>query len=294
MTSHIEQLPNPSDQTFAVIGAGRVGISLGYLLKRAGCSVTGCFARSESSKALAAKWLKAPVRRTMKEAAADADCLLLTVPDSAIESVSTELAEDGSIGAGTFVLHTAGAFGVAPLQPAVESGARAIAFHPLQAVPDVEGGTAHIPGSWVGVTATTELFGWAEALAAVIGCKAFEVPEEKRPLYHAAAAMSSNYLVTLSWLVQQTFPNLEPFIPLMRGTLDNIERAGPESALTGAIVRGDVETIERHLEFLQREARHIEPYYRELGRATLELAARSGRIDTTKQQRVAAVLETQP
>jgi predicted short-subunit dehydrogenase-like oxidoreductase (DUF2520 family) len=286
--------PDPSTQTFAIIGAGRVGISLGYLLERAGYRVTACFARSDSSEALAARWLNAPIRRELHEAANGADCLLLTVPDSAIEDLCHQLVAQGSIKEETFVLHVAGAFGVAPLSPAIDVGARAVAFHPLQAVPDVESGTQHIPSSWVGITCAQQLVPWANALAAAIGCTPFEVQEEKRPLYHAAAAIASNYLVTLSWLAAETFQSLDPFLPLMRGTLDNIERRGPEAALTGAVVRGDVQTIERHLESLDRNAQLVAPYYRALGKATLELAVRSGRLNASSREKVAALLETKP
>jgi predicted short-subunit dehydrogenase-like oxidoreductase (DUF2520 family) len=291
MNPQSEALPHPSKQSFAILGAGRIGVSLGYLLSRAGYRLTGCFARSDGSAQLAEKWIGPVVTRDLDTAAKGADCLFLTVPDGAISNVCDDLVSNGSLTQKSLVLHTAGAFGLEPLRPAIDAGAQALAFHPLQSVPDVESGIENIPGSWVGLTCRAELVPWAAALAEGIGCRTFEVPEERRGLYHAAAAIASNYLVTLTSLVTDAFGNLEPFIPAMRGTLANVERAGPVEALTGAIVRGDVETLRRHLNSLEEAAPKVVTHYKGFGRATLDVAWRTGKLSDSQRDEIDALLD---
>ena len=92
-----------------------------------------------------------------------------------------------------------------------------------------------------------------------IGGKPFTVAEKDRPLYHAAACIASNYLVTLMYLSQQLYMTLglsadearRTFWPLVQGTITNIEQKGIPDALTGPVSRGDRGTILKHLEAMQ-------------------------------------------
>ena len=114
--------------------------------------------------------------------------------------------------------------------------------------------------------------------------------DEQRALYHSAAVLASNYLVTLAALVQDAFGEIDPFIPLMEGTLANVRNLGTTRALTGPILRGDASTIERHIEALQDLAPAVAPYYRTLGVATAEQLAASGRLQGENAHRIIEAL----
>jgi predicted short-subunit dehydrogenase-like oxidoreductase (DUF2520 family) len=281
---------SPKSQTFAIVGAGRVGISLGRVMQQAGYRIIACSVRSKESQQRAAQWLNVPVHLNAADAARQADCVIVSVPDAAIPSVCEGLVSDGALKEGSYLLHTAGALGTGPLEPAQQVGAKTAAFHPLQSIPDVESGIERVSGSWIGLTCAEEVIPWAEELAADIGCRVLVVPEDLRTLYHASAVIASNYLVTLAGLVHAAYGEVEPFLPLMRGTLANVEALGPATALTGPIVRGEAETVESHIEELQNLAPTVAPYYRILGVATAEQAAASGRLHGESALRVVEAL----
>ena len=186
----------------------------------------------------------------------DGDLRLLCVPDSAIGEVA------GGIEPGPWVAHVSGATTLAALDP----HGRRFSVHPLQTFTRARG-AEQLDGAWAAVTAESE-----EAreralwLAGTLGLEPFLLSDEARPLYHAAAAIASNYLVTLyrtsAALFDQVGAPPEALVPLMRRVIEN----GFE--LTGPIARGDWTTVDRHVEALRESAPEVEPMYRALAEAT--------------------------
>lgn len=276
------------DEPVAVIGAGRVGISLGLILKRAGHKIVGCSARTPDSLERAAAHLGCLSTTNVTEAIRGAEVIVVSVPDDSIAGVAEELS--GAVVASTFVFHTSGALGLAPLGPLAAKGAHTLAIHVLQSIPDPESGPERIPGSYFGVTCSRELRDWAGDLVEQIGGQVFLVDEEDRVAYHAAAAIASNFTVTLASLVEETGMDLDPYLPLMRGTLENLESLGAAKALTGPVVRGDAGTVRRHLDVLAATAPEVAEAYRILARATLRAAMRAGRISPEAAGKIAEAL----
>lgn len=276
------------DETFAILGAGRVGISLGLLLRRAGHKIVGCSARSAASLERAVKYLECPSSTSYAEVVSDADCVIIAVPDDQVPAVAGAVRDH--LPPGTFVLHTAGSMGLDPLVPLRGAGARVLAVHLLQSVPNVEVGVERIPGSWFGVTCPEELKGWAESLVATLGGKVRWVSEEDRNIYHAAAVIASNYLVALGALIEEAGLEAEPYLPLMEGTLRNLSELGPARALTGPVARGDIGTVQRHLRELDSEAPEVGSAYRVLAEVALRLAEKSELIEGETAQEMRQVL----
>lgn len=284
----------PIDLTFAIVGAGRVGVSIGVLLKRAGYAIAGAASRSQASRESAARFLEMPVSDDYGQAAKEAGCVIISVPDDAVEKICRDLADAGVIEAGTFVIHTAGSLGTGPLAEAAARGARTIAMHPLQSIPNPQAGIERLPGSWFGITCTDDLRPWAEALVADLGGRPLWVREEDRPAYHLAAVMASNFLVTLAEMVDRTAGSMEPYLPLMKATLTNVEQLGPRDALTGPIARGDLGTIRNHLGALIERTVDIGEFYRALTRITVDWAVSIGRLDEDRADAIRAALEEKP
>jgi predicted short-subunit dehydrogenase-like oxidoreductase (DUF2520 family) len=282
----------------SVVGAGRVGTALAVLLRRAGHTVTAASGR-EATVARVAKHLPGVPVVAPAEAAGRGDVILLAVPDDALEQVAVELAEASAFRTNAWAVHVSGAVGLDVLAPALAAGARRLAIHPLQTVPDVEGAIDRIPGSAVAVTADEEVGAvLGERLARDVGGRPFRLADERRPLYHAAAVFASNYVVTAAGVAEELLREAgvpDPaaaLLPLARASLDNVARLGPAAALTGPAVRGDAGTVARNLEALGAAAPHAVPGYVELCRLALDLGDRAGRLTPEGRAAIEEVLAT--
>ena len=208
-----------------VIGAGRAGSAIAARLRERGVAV-----------------------------GEDGDLRLLCVPDRAIHEVAR------AIEPGPWVAHVSGGTPLGALEP----HARRFSVHPLQTLTTARG-PEQLDGAWGAVTAEDEA-GHERALwlAETLGLRAFALADDRRALYHAGAAVASNYLVTLyraaAELFEQAGAPPAALVPLMERTIEN----GFE--LTGPVARGDWETVERHRAALAGST--LEPLYTALVEAT--------------------------
>jgi predicted short-subunit dehydrogenase-like oxidoreductase (DUF2520 family) len=217
-------------ETVTVIGRGRVGSAIaGRLAER------GAVVGSEG----------------------DADIVLLCVPDSAIADVARGLTPGhGWIG------HVSGATPLSALAPHT----RRFSLHPLQTFTRSRG-PEQLDGAFAAVTGETiEAVALARELADLLGLSPFELADDRRALYHAGAAVASNYLVTLyriaAGLLEEAGAPPEALVPLMQRTIEN----GFE--LTGPIARGDWATVTAHIDAIRKARPEMEPVYRTLAEAT--------------------------
>ena len=188
----------------------------------------------------------------------DAELTLLCVPDAAIPDVARGLAP----GQVRWIAHVSGGTPLAALDP----HSRRFGLHPLQTFTRARG-PEQLDGSFAAVTAESpEAREQGFALARLLGLQPFDLADEARPLYHAGAAIASNYLVTLHKAASELFSAAgappEALVPLMRRTIDN----GFE--LTGPIERGDWETVDAHREAIRATRPDLEPLYDVLAEAT--------------------------
>ena len=212
-------------ENVTVIGAGRAGSAIAARLRERGIAVGD-----------------------------DGELRLLCVPDRAIAEVAS------SIEPGPWVAHVSGGTPLAALDPHV----RRFTVHPLQTLTRSRG-AEQLDGAWGGVSAETpEARERGRWLAETLGLRPFDLADDRRALYHAGAAIASNYLVTLyrvaSRLVAEAGAPPDALVPLMRRTIEN----GFE--LTGPIARGDWETVDRHREALRDT--NFEGLYTALAEAT--------------------------
>jgi predicted short-subunit dehydrogenase-like oxidoreductase (DUF2520 family) len=186
----------------------------------------------------------------------DADLVLLCVPDEAISEVAAGMA------IGPWVAHVSGATTLEALEP----HQRRLSVHPLQTFTRARG-AEQLDGAWAAVTAESdEARAVGFWLAETLGLRPFELDDRARPLYHAGAAIASNYLVTLHEVAADLFRAAgappEALVPLMRRTIEN----GFE--LTGPIERGDWETVEAHRRAIRAARPDLESLYDVLAEAT--------------------------
>jgi predicted short-subunit dehydrogenase-like oxidoreductase (DUF2520 family) len=225
----------------------------------------------------------------------------ICVPDAAVADVGAKLAAclaavsapDGApaVSPRPVVAHTSGATSVTVLSPCETAGAATLVFHPLQTFAEPLSGASRFAGAGLALTpgplhpdeaGTTGL-----GIAEILGMRPFFLADDRRTLYHAAASVACNYLVTLEYLADRLFVEagvpervtLSLFLPLVQGTLDNLASQGPVAALTGPLSRGDTATVAAHLEALATQAPEALPVYRALGEATLDLVTARNEVD---------------
>jgi predicted short-subunit dehydrogenase-like oxidoreductase (DUF2520 family) len=218
-------------RSVGIVGAGRVGSALAARLRERGVELRD-----------------------------DGELRLLCVPDRAIAEVAA------AIEVGPWVAHVSGATPLVALEP----HRRRFSVHPLQTFTRTRG-AAQLDGAWAAVTAET-----AEArerglwLARTLGLEPFELADAARPVYHAGAAIASNYLVTLqraaASLLEAVGAPPQALEPLMLRTIEN------GFQLTGPIARGDWKTVERHREAIAEARPELLPLYEVLAEATAAVA----------------------
>ena len=277
-----------------LIGPGRAGIGLALALTQAGYTV-----RLHGRKK---KKVPSPLTLTVGDGdsppdwVASAGVVILAVRDDGIRPLAEALAAARAITADHVVLHLSGVQGQEALGALVSSRAALGSIHPLQTIVEPERAPARLKGSWAAVEGMPRAVEAAERLAQDIGMRPFRIATKAKAIYHAGAVFASNYLVVVEALAQRLLRHAgltdadawAALRPLVEGTLENLGRIEPKDALTGPIARGDTATIVRHIESLTFDDGRL---YRELGRAALELAQKSG-MDEASAERVAEALAT--
>ncbi len=278
------------------IGAGTVGTALAVLLSGKGYQVTGVSSRSRASAENLAKAVAGcRVLNGNQEAADTAELVFITTPDDTIARVASQVKWHN----GQSVVHCSGADSTDILEPARKAGATVGGFHPLQTLANVKEATENIPGSTFAIEAKEPLLSTLKDMATTLGGHWIELKAGDKVAYHAAAVFACNYLVTLVKLATdlwQTFaipPDqaTKALLPLIRGTLHNIDTIGIPQCLTGPIARGDTGTIKKHLEALQEKAPALLSPYKELGRQTIPIALAKGRINEQQASELETILK---
>ncbi len=278
------------------IGAGTVGTALAVLLSRKGYEFVGASRRSRTPSVSATKLVSNfHILDSNQEVADTADFVFITTPDAAIEPVASEVRWRS----GQSVVHCSGADSVAILEPAKKMGAMVGGFHPLQTFAGVERAIENIPGSTFAIEAEEPLLSTLKDMATTLGGNWIVLKADDKTAYHAAAVFACNYLVTLVKMATdlwQTF-SIPPdqatraLLPLLRGTLHNIETIGVPQCLTGPIARGDTGTINKHLKVLQDKAPALLFPYKELGIQTIPIALSKGKIDGKQASELEMILK---
>ncbi len=221
-----------------VVGSGRAGTALAGRLRDAGLAVT-----------------------SGREIDPSAELVLIAVPDAVIGEVAQ------AVPIGPWVAHVSGATSVTALSP----HERRFSLHPLQTL-TTDRGPEQLEGAWAALTfETPEAGATAQWLAERLGLQPFVLADADKALYHAGAAMASNFLVTLyrvaARLLAESGAPPEALVPLMRRVIEN------GFQLTGPIARGDWSTVEAHLAAIGERTPDVEPVYRALAEATRAVAA---------------------
>lgn len=278
------------------IGAGTVGTALAVRLQSRDYQLAAVSSRSRTSAeklALAAGGCR--VFDTNQGVADSAELVFVTTPDDTITPVVSAIQWHS----GQSVVHCSGADSTEALAPALKSGARVGVLHPLQTFASVSQAIENMPGSTFALEAEEPLLSTLKDMAGALGGSWIVLKASDKVIYHAAAVIVCNYLVTLLKLATdlwQTFSipadqATQALLPLVRGTINSIDNLGIPGCLTGPISRGDSGTVTKHLDALLKLAPAMVPTYRELGIKTIPIALAKGKINKHQAQELESILK---
>jgi predicted short-subunit dehydrogenase-like oxidoreductase (DUF2520 family) len=221
--------------------------------------------------------------------------VLIAVPDQAITAVAERLVPAKP----QFALHTSGNVGAEVLYPLSDHGTSCGAMHPLQTLAGNPDDLSALRGAAFAISGDKSAVAWAQRIVHAIGGEPLQISAERRPLYHAAAVMASNYVTALMDTSESLFTEAglpaetarRILSPLLRKAVENTLARGPVAALTGPIARGDCNTVASHLKALSSVPESIQQLYRAAGLRTLDIAERKGLPGETARQ-LHALLQT--
>lgn len=277
-----------------IIGSGRTGLSLGLLLHRnravGRLTITGRRPATPEHPLFPAD---AEYRPSLDGAPEGVDGIVIAVPDGAIREVAGRLATV-PMRAGVPVLHTSGSRSTEVLAALAARGHPVGSAHPLAAIADPVSGADRLRGVAWGIEGDGAARTLAETVVRACGGRTLAIAPGGKPQYHAAAVFASNYAVTLLAVAERLMdaagvPGADArtaLASLAGGAVQNVALSGPAAALTGPVVRGDVETVALHLERLLPAER---PLYCSLGREALRLARQTG-LDPAAAARLSDLL----
>jgi predicted short-subunit dehydrogenase-like oxidoreductase (DUF2520 family) len=277
-----------SDRVF-ILGAGRAGRGLARALRASGVDIVGLHGtRADDAGGVTAG--------TMPRAVSSATVVLVAVRDAQLDAAIREVAR-APLSGSAVVLHASGGAEPRALEGLRSAGRAAGTFHPLVPLADPDRASEVLNGAWIGIDGDAPALEASRRLASRLSAHTVLIPQGAKARYHAAAVFAANFPTVLAAIAHRLLRDAgipdadgwDAVLHLMVAAVGNIHANRPAEALTGPIVRGDVDTVDHHLEALagDREATDI---YRAISRAALALAREAG-TDAEMLARISEILK---
>lgn len=284
-------------ENIAIVGPGRMGLALGAALKKADAVERLVYygrAMEPPPHPLFDGTDAAEYRIGPHPMPPGTSVVILAVPDARLAEVAYDVGSQGPAPPGCVALHLAGALSTEVLAPLHAQGYAVGSMHPLQAVADPWHASDRLMGIAFALAGEPAAIAAGKRLVSALHGLPLIIPPSKRQIYHASAVVASNYLISLIGfavrLMMETGASeadaVAALLPLVHGTLENLEKLGLSASLTGPIARGDADTVRLHLARLSDSDRAL---YCALGRELLRLARGAG-LDSKKAEELESLL----
>ncbi|MCP4747696.1 MAG: DUF2520 domain-containing protein [Desulfobacteraceae bacterium] len=268
---------------FGFIGAGRVATAFGRYLHAKGISISGYFDRHDDKLRHACQATRSRVFQNASQVTENCDILFITTRDDQIEDVCKALCHEKAVKPHHLVGHMSGAHTSHILSSAEKYGAAVFSLHPLQAFANEDKALTDLGATYFSLEGENQRIDVLEDILKKLENPYFRIASQHKSLYHLAACIVSNYLITLldSGAAALEKSGIDPkqglqaMLPLIHGSVANMVELGGAIALTGPIARGDAKTIEQHIEALEASGlTDLKRVYTFMGRETLALASK--------------------
>lgn len=260
-----------------MIGAGKVGFSLGKFFAQGGVPVTGYYSRTPESAKEAAAFTDSQYYSDLKKLIEDSDAIFITVPDQAIQTVYQQVRQFDV--QDKFLCHCSGALSASDAFPGIEdSGARGVSIHPLFPVSSKYASYRELPDAFFCLEGDETAVSLLRPLLEGLGARVQRIAPSDKVRYHAGCVMASNFVCALSQVSIELLASCgftpdsarQALAPLMRSNLEHVLENGAVAALTGPVERCDTATVEKHLQCLT--APEEQALYRLLSGKLVEMA----------------------
>ncbi len=268
------------------IGAGKVGTAMGIFFTQNSLTLSGYLSRSETSSQCAAKATDSAIFFDLPSLITASEVIFITTGDDQIPAVINQLVQAACLTERHTLVHTSGALSTDLFDPLSASGCGLCSLHPIMSFSDPLTAAKNLKQTVFTLEGNDKGLAAVQKILKLTGNPYSVIDKGDKVLYHAAACILSNYLVTLIdsgfLLLKNTgIANDEitqAFMPLITATLENIEKSGTVNALTGPLVRGDENTIAKHTEAIKTQTPEFLALYQTMGLATIEMI-KDKRID---------------
>jgi len=283
----------------ALIGAGPAGTAMAVALHKEGYPIAAVSSRSLKSAQRCAVLVDCEYTGTdLAAASRQAEIVIISIPDSAIETTCQTLADSGGFCTGQLVLHLSGALTSDALNAARAAGADTLSLHPAQTMVEPLQSAALLKTTWFCLEGNDSAVERGRDIANEISGNTIVIDKDKKALYHAALSFSSNYLTTLEAIAIEMLTEtgisrqnaLALLMPLIQGSVDTLANCSLPDALTGPMSRGDVKTIEKHLHAMEGGAESHQQIYKMMGLETLKLARAKGKMAQGSEEMIQNLL----
>lgn len=264
--------------TIGIIGAGKLGTTLGIYLRRNGIDVSGFYSRTDESAVMAADYTKTKAYHDIEMLVDASDTLFIATPDGEIGHVWDCIAGNGL--KDKIICHFSGSLSSHVFSNIEATGAFGCSIHPMYAFSDKFKSFEQFSAACLTMEGQDKAVRMMRRLFENLGHQVFTVKAEDKMRYHAAAALASNYMVglfqvsldllgTCGFTEEQSRKLL---VPLVRNNVDTMLEKSTTEALTGPVERGDMQTVEQHLEAL--EGMDADAVYRSIGKELVKIAGK--------------------
>jgi len=254
----------------SIIGGGRLGTNLGFALTKRGFLIKAISCKSLSSAKESVNFVGQgiPLANNV-ECASLGNLIFICVPDREIEKVSKELSSSELTWKGRYVFHCSGLLTSDALSSLKEKNAYVASFHPIQSFSQKKPIEDKFKGIYLGLEGDKEALDLAKKIVEKLEAKYLIISKENKALYHTACTVASNFFVVLLDIATELLKEagisqelaFNSLFPLVKGTMENIEKYGIKKALTGPLVRGDLDTIHAHIKALKDKPEELKIYH---------------------------------
>ena len=288
-------MTNQVEEKIGIIGAGRLGASLARALCEVDCSVAAICDRKKGSALRCAALCKQYTEAySLNQLPRDLTLIFISVPDDSIESIAQKLAESYAFSPKTIIAHTSGALDSTILSPLRSHTTFLASIHPVQTFSGTDSDWKRLFRIHYGLEGSFSAIARLKKIVKRLYSDVLVLSRNQKTLYHISCVYASNYLIAsmsaATHLANIIGLNEEESIkilqPLARATLENIMEKGISSAITGPIVRGDLGTIETHINQLRKSCPELETSYVMLGGRLANIASHLPKTDKKKLQKI--------
>ncbi|CAN5410796.1 Rossmann-like and DUF2520 domain-containing protein [soil metagenome] len=278
------------NKNICIIGMGKLGSALAIELSESGAKVKYLIGKYPMTLKAVSKKIKSSItsKKIEKEIINDSDIIFIAVRDIEIEKTAKAVFLACDSFKNKIIFHSSGSMSSGIMKSGKISTNNLASIHPIQSFNKVSIRNGHLlKNIYFGIEGGKTALSAAKNIAFLLGSKYIVIPESRKYIYHIASIFASNYLVVLADMLISLGeaagedPDLvfEIYEPIIRNTMNNIMRFGPEGALTGPVERNDQKLIEEHLKTLNKSGRSVLPVYKVLGNAAADIAYRKGSLN---------------